>query len=104
MLFAGLLDAVAGACPEMRVRFTSPHPKDFGDDVLQARAARLHLSKQVLGFLGDQDPGLGFRVCRAAGRRGGRLPRDARPLHIAAPQGLWRRRPAGTHATLHVPM
>ena len=33
--FAELLDAVAGVDPEMRVRFTSPHPKDFSDDVLQ---------------------------------------------------------------------
>ena len=33
--FAELLDAVAGVSPELRVRFTSPHPKDFSDDVLQ---------------------------------------------------------------------
>ena len=38
VLFAELLDNVARACPEMRIRFTSPHPKDFGDDVLQARS------------------------------------------------------------------
>ena len=36
--FAELLDAVAGVDPEMRIRFTSPHPKDFGDDVLQVCA------------------------------------------------------------------
>lgn len=35
--FAELLDRVAGIDPEMRIRFTSPHPKDFGDDVLQVR-------------------------------------------------------------------
>jgi tRNA A37 methylthiotransferase MiaB len=33
--FAQLLDAVAAVDPEMRIRFTSPHPKDFADDVLQ---------------------------------------------------------------------
>ena len=33
--FAGLLDAVASVDSEMRVRFTSPHPKDFSDEVLQ---------------------------------------------------------------------
>lgn len=33
--FAELLERVAQIDPEMRVRFTSPHPKDFTDDVLQ---------------------------------------------------------------------
>lgn len=33
--FADLLDRVADVNPEMRVRFTSPHPKDFPDEVLQ---------------------------------------------------------------------
>ena len=33
--FAELLDRVAGVDPEMRVRFTSPHPKDFSDAVLE---------------------------------------------------------------------
>lgn len=33
--FAELLDSVAGVDPEMRVSFTSPHPKDFSDEVLQ---------------------------------------------------------------------
>ncbi len=33
--FAELLDAVASVDPEMRIRFTSPHPKDFSDDVLK---------------------------------------------------------------------
>ena len=35
--FAELLHECAVACPEMRIRFTSPHPKDFSDDVLQVR-------------------------------------------------------------------
>ena len=33
--FAELLHECAMACPEMRIRFTSPHPKDFSDDVLK---------------------------------------------------------------------
>lgn len=35
VLFAELLGAVADVDPEMRIRFTSPHPKDFSDDVLK---------------------------------------------------------------------
>ena len=35
--FAELLDAVAQVDPEMRIRCTSPHPKDFSDDVLRVR-------------------------------------------------------------------
>lgn len=33
--FAELLDAVAAVDPEMRIRFTSPHPKDFSDEVIE---------------------------------------------------------------------
>ena len=32
--FGELLDKVSSVNPEMRIRFTSPHPKDFPDDVL----------------------------------------------------------------------
>lgn len=32
--FAELLERVARAVPETRIRFTSPHPKDFPDDVI----------------------------------------------------------------------
>jgi tRNA A37 methylthiotransferase MiaB len=32
--FAQLLACVASAAPEVRFRFTSPHPKDFPDEVL----------------------------------------------------------------------
>lgn len=34
MRFAELLQRVADAVPDVRIRFTSPHPKDFPDDVL----------------------------------------------------------------------
>ena len=33
--FADLLSAVSDVDPEMRIRFTSPHPKDFPDEVLE---------------------------------------------------------------------
>lgn len=33
--FADLLEKVAEVDPEIRIRFTSPHPKDFPDEVLQ---------------------------------------------------------------------
>ncbi|XP_011210481.2 CDK5RAP1-like protein [Bactrocera dorsalis] len=35
MRFDELLSQVAEAAPEMRIRFTSPHPKDFSEDVLR---------------------------------------------------------------------
>ncbi|XP_037078538.1 mitochondrial tRNA methylthiotransferase CDK5RAP1-like, partial [Pollicipes pollicipes] len=50
--FAELLSAVADVDPEVRVRFTSPHPKDFPDEVLRVVAERpnvcscLHLPAQ----------------------------------------------------------
>jgi MiaB/RimO family radical SAM methylthiotransferase len=50
--FPDLLRAVAGIDPEMRVRFTSPHPKDFPEEVLEVVAethnicAALHLPVQ----------------------------------------------------------
>lgn len=34
MRFAELLERVAIAVPDVRIRFTSPHPKDFPDEVL----------------------------------------------------------------------
>lgn len=36
--FAGLLAAVAEAAPDMRVRFTTSHPKDMTDDILETIA------------------------------------------------------------------
>ena len=38
--FAELLQRVADVDPEMRIRFTSPHPKDFPDEVLRVIASR----------------------------------------------------------------
>ena len=32
--FSQLLDEAAGRFPEVRFRFTSPHPKDFPEDVI----------------------------------------------------------------------
>ena len=34
MRFADLLDKISSVDPEMRIRFTSPHPKDFPDEVI----------------------------------------------------------------------
>ena len=34
LCFAELLDAVASVDGEIRIRFTSPHPKDFSQDVI----------------------------------------------------------------------
>lgn len=36
--FAGLLAAVAEAAPDMRIRFTTSHPKDMSDDILETIA------------------------------------------------------------------
>ena len=36
--FGELLERVAAVDRELRVRFTSPHPKDFSDDVLAVRS------------------------------------------------------------------
>lgn len=33
--FADLLHRVSKINPEMRIRFTSPHPKDFPDEVIE---------------------------------------------------------------------
>uniref|UniRef100_A0A670Z677 Mitochondrial tRNA methylthiotransferase CDK5RAP1 n=1 Tax=Pseudonaja textilis TaxID=8673 RepID=A0A670Z677_PSETE len=45
--FAELLDRVAAVDPEMRIRFTSPHPKDFPDEVGQVMRERHNICKQV---------------------------------------------------------
>uniref|UniRef100_A0A8C5QAA0 Mitochondrial tRNA methylthiotransferase CDK5RAP1 n=1 Tax=Leptobrachium leishanense TaxID=445787 RepID=A0A8C5QAA0_9ANUR len=45
--FVDLLDQVSRIDPEMRIRFTSPHPKDFPDEVLQLIRDRPNICKQI---------------------------------------------------------
>lgn len=45
--FAELLDRVADIDPEMRIRFTSPHPKEFSNDVLSVLSSRPNVCKQL---------------------------------------------------------
>jgi MiaB/RimO family radical SAM methylthiotransferase len=45
--FADLLDFVSRVNPNMRIRFTSPHPKDFPDDLLHLMRDRPNICKQI---------------------------------------------------------
>eukprot|EP00300_Choanocystis_sp_HF-7_P005718 c14233_g1_i3.p1 GENE.c14233_g1_i3~~c14233_g1_i3.p1 ORF type:complete len:368 (-),score=72.41 c14233_g1_i3:1059-2162(-) len=45
--FTELLDQISVAVPNVRIRFTSPHPKDFPDGLLQLMAQRHNICKQV---------------------------------------------------------
>lgn len=45
--FPQLLAMVAEAAPEMRVRFTTSHPKDMSDDTLLAMAAHPNLARHI---------------------------------------------------------
>ncbi|XP_059925353.1 CDK5 regulatory subunit-associated protein 1 [Gadus macrocephalus] len=45
--FADLLERVSHIDADMRIRFTSPHPKDFPDEVLQLIAERGNICKQI---------------------------------------------------------
>lgn len=45
--FADLLDKVSQVDREMRIRFTSPHPKDFPDEVLEVIRDRENICKQI---------------------------------------------------------
>lgn len=45
--FTELLDKVSMINPEMRIRFTSPHPKDFPTDLLHLIASRPNLCKSI---------------------------------------------------------
>lgn len=47
MRFAELLERVAMAVPEVRIRFTSPHPKDFPDEVLQVMRNYPNICKNI---------------------------------------------------------
>lgn len=45
--FADLLDQVSRIDPEMRIRFTSPHPKDFPDEVLHLIRERTNICSSL---------------------------------------------------------
>ncbi|OQR71632.1 CDK5 regulatory subunit-associated protein 1-like, partial [Tropilaelaps mercedesae] len=45
--FADLLHQVAQIDPEMRIRFTSPHPKDFPNEVLQVIASHANICNHL---------------------------------------------------------
>lgn len=45
--FAELMDRVSDAAPEIRFRFTSPHPKDFPDALLHVIANKANVCKQI---------------------------------------------------------
>ncbi|KAG7376077.1 CDK5 regulatory subunit associated protein 1 [Phytophthora pseudosyringae] len=45
--FADLLDEVSRVDPEIRLRFTSPHPKDFPNEVLDLVNERPNICKQI---------------------------------------------------------
>jgi len=45
--FADLLRLVAQAAPEMRVRFTTSHPKDMSDDIIAAIASQPNIARHV---------------------------------------------------------
>jgi MiaB/RimO family radical SAM methylthiotransferase len=45
--FTELLDLLSKKAPNIRFRFTSPHPKDFPDDLLHLMAERTNIAKQI---------------------------------------------------------
>ncbi|MDR0566100.1 MAG: tRNA (N6-isopentenyl adenosine(37)-C2)-methylthiotransferase MiaB [Prevotellaceae bacterium] len=45
--FAQLLDKVARLSPQLRVRFSTSHPKDMGDDVLHVMAQHRNICKSI---------------------------------------------------------
>ncbi|XP_047337608.1 CDK5RAP1-like protein [Impatiens glandulifera] len=45
--FADLLDRLASEYPEMRFRYTSPHPKDFPDELLYVMRDRYNICKSI---------------------------------------------------------
>jgi hypothetical protein len=60
--FARLVDAVSRAAPEVRVRFTSPHPKDFPPHLIELIAERESCSRHSIG---GSPAGAGRRVGRS---------------------------------------
>lgn len=45
--FASLLDRVASYAPEMRIRFTTSHPKDMGDATLEVMASHANVARHI---------------------------------------------------------
>jgi len=45
--FSGLLEKVAEAVPEMRIRFSTSHPKDLSDDVLSVMSRYNNICKHI---------------------------------------------------------
>ena len=45
--FAKLLDMVANNCPTIRIRFSTSHPQDMGDDVLHTMAKHKNICKYI---------------------------------------------------------
>ena len=45
--FAALLEAVAGVSPDMRVRFSTSHPKDMSDEALHVMASHGNICKSI---------------------------------------------------------
>ncbi|MBD5312172.1 MAG: tRNA (N6-isopentenyl adenosine(37)-C2)-methylthiotransferase MiaB [Bacteroides sp.] len=45
--FPALLEIVAEAAPDMRVRFTTSHPKDMSDDTLHAMARHANIARHI---------------------------------------------------------
>ncbi len=45
--FPALLTLVADAAPDMRIRFTTSHPKDMSDDTLRTMAARPNIARHI---------------------------------------------------------
>ena len=45
--FAGLLDRVAGVHPDLRIRFSTSHPKDITDDVLRTMAQHENICNYI---------------------------------------------------------
>ncbi|MDE5647699.1 MAG: tRNA (N6-isopentenyl adenosine(37)-C2)-methylthiotransferase MiaB [Muribaculaceae bacterium] len=45
--FAGLLSIVAESAPEMRIRFTTSHPKDMTDEILAAVASHDNIARHI---------------------------------------------------------
>ena len=45
--FAKLLDMVANNCPSIRIRFSTSHPQDMGDDVLHTMAKHKNICKYI---------------------------------------------------------